>query len=292
VCTGPIHTHTSVEVADDADCTAIVDGETLSARALERVRTVMDAVREAAGDERPWRIVSRNDFPQLVGLGSSSSGFAALATAAADAYGWEATRERLSQVARLGAGSAARALTGGVSEWKVDGERSWAECLAGPDAFDDWAIVVPLVRHPVLTENVHKEVVSSPLFKARVAYIGAALAQARRAVVLRDVESLWAVAEADTLNLHAVTMTGAAGILAWQPATVAVMHAVRALRESGTPAWFSIDTGATAYVNTRHAHADEVARALAEATETVPGVEEMLRLVPAGPAAATNEHLL
>jgi hypothetical protein len=31
---------------------------------------------------------------------------------------------------------------------------------------------------------------------------------------------------------------------------------------------------------------------LAEATETVPGVEEMLRLVPAGPAAATNEHLL
>lgn len=277
VATGPIATRTTVEVCEDGDCRARIDGQDLSGRAMERVLSVVDAVREAAGDDRPFRMESGSDFPQFVGLGSSSSGFAALAMAAAAAYGWDADPKRLSQVARLGAGSAARSLTGGISEWKVVGERSWSEPLAGPEAFPDWRIVVPLVEHPVVTENIHTEVTTSPLFKGRLDAMRDALESMRTAVAERDLHALWALAEADTLNLHAVTMTGRSGVVAWQPATVAVIHAVRALRDEEVPAWFSIDTGATAYINT---DADNEAR-VADAVKDIDGVADVLHLRPA-----------
>lgn len=285
VCTGPIHTHTTVEVGAAAG--VVIDGKQVTGRALERVQVVVDAVREKAGDERSYRMVSRSDFPQFVGLGSSSSGFAALAVAAAAAYGWKADATELSAVARLGAGSASRAVTGGVSEWVVEGERSYSKVLATAEDLPDWRIVVPLVQHEEPTENVHAEVPSSPLFEARNAYVPSALAAMRKAVFARDVRQVGPIAERDTLNLHAVTMTASAGRIPWLPQTLEVMHRVRRLRAAGTPVWFSVDTGATAYLNTEAGHEAEVAAAV----EGIPGVERLLHLRPAGPARLVGEHL-
>ncbi|MES2155721.1 MAG: diphosphomevalonate decarboxylase [bacterium] len=285
LCTGPIHTHTTVEVG--APRGVVIDGKEVTGRALERVQVVVDAVREKVGDERSYRMVSKSDFPQFVGLGSSSSGFAALAVAAAAAYGWQAGATELSEVARLGAGSASRAVTGGISEWVVEGERSYSRMLAPAEELRDWRIVVPLVMHDEPTENVHAEVPSSPLFAARNAYVPTALAAMRAALPSRDVKQIAPIAERDTLNLHAVTMTASSGRIPWMPATVEVMHRVRHLREGGTPAWFSIDTGATAYVNTDAAHEAKVASAL----QGIAGVERLLHLAPAGPARLVEQHL-
>lgn len=288
VCTGPIHSHTTVEVQERSGPVDSVSIDTMEAtgRPLARVVAVLDEVRRRAGSRATCRVVSANDFPQFVGLGSSSSGFAALTVAAAAAYGVAASPEELSEIARLGAGSASRSVTGGVSEWVVDGERSYARCLLPPDGLD-WEIVVPLVRHEEPTETVHQEVVTSPFFGARVDSIEATLRDARQACAEVDLEALWACGEKDTLALHAVTMTGRHGHLTWQPATVAVIHAVRRLRKQGLPVWFSIDTGATAYLNTPARHAG----AVAEAMVGIPGVAEVLRLRPAGPATLVDEHL-
>lgn len=290
LCTGPIHTHTTVEVQPEGTgpgLTVEIDGKPTTGRALERVQVVVDAVREKAGDSRPMRMVSRSDFPQFVGLGSSSSGFAALALAAAAAYGWRASPEELSEVARLGAGSASRAVTGGVSEWVVEGERSYSRMIGAPEAFPEWRIVVPLVAYEEPTENMHAEAATSPLFAARVAAMEAPLRQARAAVAARRWQDLAAVAEADTLSLHAITMTGKAGHVIWRPTTVAVIHAVRALRKQGVPVWFSIDTGATAYLNTDAAHEAQVAAAVRD----IARVTRLLHLRPAGPAHLVDRHL-
>lgn len=280
LCTGPIRSRTTLEVLERGADAAVVDGEPAQGRSLERIVAVVDEVRRRARDRRPFRMASDNDFPQFVGLGSSSSGFAALAVAAARAYGWDATPAELSEAARLGAGSATRAVTGGLSEWVTRGRRSYARCLLEPRALRDWAIVVPLVPHPEPTEGMHREAGTSPLFRARVQAMGTALRHARAAARARDLEALMEAAERDTLSLHAVTMTGARGHVIWKPATVAVIHKVRELRASGTPVWFSIDTGATAYLNTRRRHVAEVARAVRD----VPGVERLLDLVPGGAA--------
>jgi phosphomevalonate decarboxylase len=298
VCTGPIHTHTTVQVLDEGPetearrketghrSTVDIDGRRETGRAGDRVHVVANAVREKAGDDRPFRMVSRNDFPQYVGLGSSSSGFAALAVAVAAAYGWKASLEELSEVARLGAGSASRAVTGGVSEWVVDKGRSYARRLLGPDEVD-WRIVVPLVQHEEPTENVHAEVTSSPLFQARVDYIPSALADLKKGLATKDVRHIAPVAERDTLNLHAVTMTAASGHITWMPPTLEVIHTVRRLRRGGVPVWFSIDTGATAYLNTDAAHEAQVA----EAVKGIQGVSKVLHLRPAGAAHLVDEHL-
>jgi phosphomevalonate decarboxylase len=298
VCTGPIHTHTTFEVLPDGAAAEArrkatghrssveIDGKATAGRAFDRVQTVVNAIREKAGDDRPFRMVSRNDFPQYVGLGSSSSGFAALALAAAAAYGWKASLEELSEVARLGAGSASRAVTGGVSEWVVEKSRSYARQLLGPDEVD-WRIVVPLVPHEEPTENVHAEVTTSPLFDARVKYVPSALAEMKAALKTRQVRDIAPVAEKDTLNLHAVTMTAASGHITWLPPTLEVIHLVRRLRKEGVPVWFSIDTGATAYLNTDAAHETQVA----DAVRLIPGVTKVLHLKPAGAAHLVDEHL-
>ncbi len=286
VCTAPLTTHTTFEPCGEDQNVAVIDGETVTGRPLQRIEAVVDAIREHASDERCWRMESRNDFPQFVGLGSSSSGFAALAVAAAGAYGFDAPLERISEFARIGAGSACRAVTGGVSEWVNEGARSFSRCIMDADAID-WRIVVPVVDHLEPTEGVHEEVTTSPLFDARVAYVPDACQAMHAAIQQRSLAAIAALAEADTMNLHAVTMTGQNLHLTWQPTTVAVMRKVRALRQADVPVWFSIDTGATAYLNTDSAHED----AVAEAVASIDGVVDVLRLQPGGPARRIDDHL-
>ncbi len=287
VCTGPIHTKTTVDFCDGDHCEMSIDGQPLGSRARERVNAVMDAIRETAGDDRPFSMRSVNNFPQKVGLGSSSSGFAALAVAGAACYGVDADPERLSQFARLGAGSAARAVTGGISEWHVEGERSASRCIATPDEFPEWRIIVPLVEHEVYTEDVHTEVQESPLFQARLAGMDATLTSMHDALQSRDLNQIGLIAERDTLNLHAITMTGPKGHVTWRPATIAVMEAVHDLRNHNVPAYFSIDTGATAYINTTAEYEDRVA----DAVTGIDGVADVIRLQPAGAAHLIDEHL-
>jgi phosphomevalonate decarboxylase len=74
----------------------------------------------------------------------------------------------------------------------------------------------------------------------------------------------FSVAEHDSLSLAATTMTGPAGWVYWQPRTLEIFETVRDLREGDVPVYFSVDTGASVYVNTTAAHADRVADAVAD----------------------------
>lgn len=285
VCTSPTVTTTTVEAGATED-TVEIDGELATGRSTERARDVLDAVRSRAGEPVHFKVVSRSNFPQFVGLGSSSSGFAALALASSRAAGLELSAQEVARIARLGAGSAARAVTGGISEWRIEGKDSTSYCLAGPESLD-WPIVIALVDHNEPTEGVHRDVMASPLLKGRVAYVEEALEATRQAVEAGDLERVFALAERDTLNLHAVTMTGEKARITWQPATVAVMRAVWRLRDEGVPAYFSIDTGATPYVNTLPGHAERVA----ETVHELDGVSRVLRASVGGPARVVDEHL-
>jgi phosphomevalonate decarboxylase len=80
----------------------------------------------------------------------------------------------------------------------------------------------------------------------------------RDALRAGDFDRIYETAEHDSLSLTATTMTGPAGWVYWQPETIAVFNAVRELRESGVPVYFSTDTGASVYVNTRAEHVDAV----------------------------------
>jgi phosphomevalonate decarboxylase len=197
-------------------------------------------------------MVSENSFPSNIGLGASASGFAALAVAASAALGLELSLEETSRFARRGAGSASRAVTGGFSRWyagKGD-EDSYAHKLAGPEDLD-MGIICALVPAHKFTDTAHKDVITSPFFKARLEYVVEALDKMERAIFARDIDRLCSLAETDTLLLHGITMTGIDELILWRPDTVQVILEVKKMRKEGLPAYFSIDTGATVYINSR-----------------------------------------
>ena len=287
VCTAPSRTTTKAVFESDRDANHyVIDGEVVTDTA--RLDRVVDAVRERADidAEAAVRLESENTFPTNVGLGSSSSGFAAAATALAAAAGLDLSLPELSTIARRGSASAARAVTGGFSHLRAG--LSDADCRSeriDTDLGDDLTIVVGLVPAYKETDDAHAEAAASHMFDARRVYVEEQILACREALRQNDFETTFELAEHDSLSLAATTMTGPEGWVYWKPATLEIFEAVRDLRAEGVPAYFSVDTGATVYINTPDAYADQVEEAVAAC-----GVETRQWRV-GGPARVVDEHL-
>jgi phosphomevalonate decarboxylase len=268
VCTAPSNTTTTAEFDPDfEEDTYLVDGDVVDGRGAERIRTVVDEVRDRAGFDHRVRLESVNNFQSNIGLGSSSSGFAAAALACVEAAGLELTLPEVSTIARRGSSSAARAVTGAFSDLHagLNDEDCRSERLDVPVDFeDDLRVVIGKVPSYKETEHAHAEAADSHMFEGRLAHVHDQLAEMRDALREGDFERVFETAEHDSLSLAATTMTGPSGWVYWQPDTLEIFNAVRALRDDGVPAYFSTDTGATVYVNTRAEHVDEVEEAVAD----------------------------
>ena len=275
VCTAPSRTTTTVEWQPDAAAAAddyVVDGEPVEGRGAERIGMVADRVRDLADVDHGLRVVSENSFPSNVGFGSSSSGFAALATALVEAAGLDMTLPEISTVARRGSSSAARAVTGaysclyaGLNDRDCRSERMEVGSSDGFDPEDDLRVVTALVPEYKETEAAHEEAEASHMFDARLAHLHEQLQRMRDALGRGSFHGAFELAEHDSLSLTATTMTGPAGWVYWQPETLAVFNAVRELRtEEDVPVYFSTDTGASVYVNTTVDAADRVEARVAE----------------------------
>ena len=84
---------------------------------------------------------------------------------------------------------------------------------------------------------------TSPYFDPWIADVERSLAEARAAILARDFDRIAQLAEASCLRMHASALAADPGILYWKGATVELIHAVRAMRKRGTPAFFTIDAG-------------------------------------------------
>ena len=250
VATWPTATQTTVEFGRFPADSASVDGRPLQGRELERVVAVVDEVRRRSGVDLRFKMASTNNFPSNIGLGSSASGFAALAVAAAKAAGLRLSLEQLSVIARRGAGSASRSVTGAFSRWRAgfEDEESYSYQIASEDF--QMGIVIALIPAVKSTEDAHKSVLGSPFFHSRLAFVHEALAEMENAIRRRNIDKIGMLAERDSPILHGITMTGLDEMILWRPETVKVILEVRKMRSEGIPAYFSIDTGATVYVNT------------------------------------------
>ncbi len=249
---------------------------------------MIDHVRDRAGRTERVRLQSENSFQTNIGLGSSASGFAAAATAAVEAAGLELSRPAISTIARRGSASAARAVTGGVSQLYtgLNDEDCRAERLELPESVSErLRVVVGIVPAYKETEQAHREAAASHLFEGRLAHIHEQIAAMRDAVRAGAFRELFELAEHDSLSLAATTMTGPAGWVYWQPATIEILNTVRALREEDVPVYFSVDTGASVYINTTDAFVDRVEAAVADC-----GVETRVWKL-GGPARLVDDAL-
>jgi len=136
------------------------------------------------------------------------------------------------------------------------------------------------------TDRAHADVLTSPFFKARLLYLKGVLRKMRRAIGRRNVSEICRLAELDTLNLHAITMTGRLETILASPLSIRIMDEVRRLREEDrVPVWYSLDTGPSVFINTTPKSASKVERRIRTLADKVISSD------PGGPAEIISHHL-
>ncbi len=212
-----------------------------------------------------FRIDSRNiPTSKAKGIGYSSSAGAALTLLCHKALvGGKPDLTELSRTARLFAASASRSLVGGFSRLYAgkDDEGTYAEKFADARDLDLRMVIVPLPSR-VKTEDAHKEVLTSPFFKARIESVEKRCDEMQRAILGNDLDLVGKLAEKDTLELHSLTMTGESGMIIMTEDSLRIIRRVKELREEGVKAYYSMQTGPSVFVNTSPEDQETVLRAV------------------------------
>jgi len=201
----------------------------------------------------------------------------------------------LSRLARHGSGSACRSIPGGFVEWAAgtgDAD-SYAVSIAPPEHWDlaDCIAVISTEHKSTGSTEGHAKAGTSPLQSARVDDAPRRLDICRHAILNRDFAAFAEIMEEDSNLMHAVMMTSRPPLFYWQPATLAVMQAVRAARAKGLPVCYTIDAGPNVHVICTGAAAEETAKLVG----SLPGVREVRLAKVGGPARlvenpSTNPH--
>jgi diphosphomevalonate decarboxylase len=294
-----------------------INGKIAGGMALARVRMMLEEVRHLAGIYLFARVASENNFPTGAGIASSASAFAALALAASQAAGLRpfpcAEDEvdshltavlpegqpfdlgALSRLARHGSGSACRSIPGGFVEWAAgsDDADSYAVSIAPPEHWDlvDCIAMISADRKQTGSTEGHAIAATSTLQHARVDDAPRRLGICRQAILNRDFATFAEIMEEDSNLMHAVMMSSHPPLFYWQPATLAVMQAVRAARAKGLPVCYTIDAGPNIHVICTQAAAEETAKLVG----SISGVRDVRLAKVGGPARlvenpSTNPH--
>lgn len=253
-----LNTTTTIEFGDFEQDVIIVDGRRLEGRAFERALKVIDFIRKLSGVAGKVKVESRNSIPtgRVKGVGFSSSAGAALAVAAYKAtgldkeLGWDLTL--LSRIARRLAGSACRSVVGEYARWYAGGDdvSSYAERIASKEDLDISMVLVPLYLD-ITTEQAHAEAEKSAFFKARVESAQRRCDELEGIIKEGDFTAFGRLVELDSLELHAVTMTGVEGMLLVNCDSLKIISLVRRMRkEEGVDCFFSMQTGPSVFINT------------------------------------------
>jgi phosphomevalonate decarboxylase len=242
ICIEAMKTTTTIETIKDLREDEIkINDKKPQEKENNRILTVLNELRTLSDCKDKMKIVSENSIKEGKGLGFSASGFAALGLAASKALGLSLDYITLSEIVRLGAGSATRSLAGAYALWYANKNgKSYADQIAPYDSLDLSMVIVP-ISSKVKTDEAHKEVLGSPLFVQRLKRIAGLVETMKRAIYLKDVAAVSRLSEEDTLNLHATTMTGNDHMILWEPETLKVIKEVIAMRSEQFSAWYSME---------------------------------------------------
>ena len=260
-------TQTTLSFIEAAQDIFVLNNQEQTGEPLLRVQRFLDIVRALGKSDRRCLVDSRNDVPTSSGLASSASGFAALSLAANQHYALNLNPVDLSQLARVGSGSAARSIFGGFVYMHpgtpVDKTGGYAEALATDPALDIRLIVVQCA-------NTCKEISSragmlhtsntSPYYPTWLATHAKDLEEATRAAMEGDFKTLGELTEHSTLKMHACMLAAKPGFWYFEPLTIAVMNKVKALRNDGVNCYFTMDAGPHVKVLCKAQHAEDIAK--------------------------------
>ena len=245
---GELGTKTCIHLRDGNVDTVSLNGEAVPHEKpfAQRMIDFLDFFRPSG---MCFSVETRNNIPTAAGLASSASGFAALVLALDNLFGWELTREKLSMLARLGSGSAARSVYSGFVVWHAgeasDGLDSFAETC--PFKWPEFRIgILELCSGEKAVGSragMNRTVETSMLFKEWPEKVRHDLNQIEVAIEARDFGLLGKTAESNALAMHATMLDAWPPLMYFQPESVAMMHKIWRLREDGLELYFTMDAG-------------------------------------------------
>ena len=287
---GCLSTRTTVEYDPALKADEIqLNGSYLSGAGLARVKSFMCHLRQMTGHSLFARINSENNFPTGAGLASSASAFAALALAGTAALGLTLSEQELSSLARWGSGSACRSIPGGFVEWRTDSSthQSYAASFASEQHWKlmDCIAIVSSEHKQIGSEAGMRLAATSPLQGARIQDTERRFSQCRQAILKHDFMTLSQVTELDCSMMHAVMMTSNPPLFYWQPQSLGIIMAVKQWQAKGLPVTYTLDAGPNVHVICPQ----EIAGDILPRLKMIPGVLEVLKGLPGGPARLIPE---
>ncbi|MER5199896.1 diphosphomevalonate decarboxylase [Streptomyces sp. NPDC002755] len=269
----PTTTRVGLDPGADHD-TLTLGGRPARGEMLRRVTAFLDLVRAQAGRSERAVVDSHNTVPTGAGLASSASGFAALAVAAAAAYGLRLDATAHSRLARRGSGSASRSIFAGFALWHAGPPTAATEAEADlgsyaepvPAAGLDPALVIAVVnagpKAVSSREAMRRTLDTSPLYEPWARSSADDLSEMRAALRRADLEAVGEIAERNALGMHATMLAARPAVRYLAPASLTVLDSVLQLRKDGVCAYATMDAGPNVKVLCPRTDAERVARVL------------------------------
>jgi diphosphomevalonate decarboxylase len=184
-------------------------------RCLAEIKSRAAQSESCSRDLLEWKIhvVSENNFPTAAGLASSASGYACLVYSLAQLYSIK--KQEISDIARLGSGSACRSIYGGFVQWQRgvqnDGKDSIAYQVAPASHWPDLHVLILVVNDAKKkvgsTSGMARSVVTSELIKYRVEKcVPHRIHSITQAIKDRDFPKFAEVTMKDSNQFHAICL--------------------------------------------------------------------------------------
>lgn len=244
------YTETEVIFSDTfTDDLFYLDHELQTEAATEKISRFLDLVRIQANTNKRAKVISHNFVPTAAGLASSASGLAALAGACNEALGLDLDEQALSRLARRGSGSACRSIFGGFVEWEKghDDQTSYAQQIPSNGFEEELAMVFVLIndqqKDVSSRDGMRRTVETSHFYQGWLDSVETDLMELKQAIAEKSFQTVGEVMERNGLKMHGTTLAANPPFTYWSPDSLKAMQAVRELRASGIPCYFTMDAG-------------------------------------------------
>ncbi|MFP4364450.1 MAG: diphosphomevalonate decarboxylase [Spirochaetia bacterium] len=238
---GSLSTRTVVKTKKSGD-SVVIDNH---ADESSRFAPVFEEIRKKAGEFIGFNIVSTNDFPASAGLASSSSGIAAMTIACAKAAGLDLELRELSEIARRGSTSAARAVYGGFTE--LIGGSKYAKQIGDSEFWPELRIAVLITQKTKKSissrDGMYRARETSPFYNQWIENSEGIFCQAKKALLEKDVEKLGECMRKSYLSMFGTMFTADPPVFYWRGESVELIHRCQALRSAGIGIWETMDAG-------------------------------------------------
>ena len=279
-------TTTTVSRIDTAADVVLINGVRAGNLELARIVNYLDLWRREGLISGWLRVESENSFPMSSGLASSSSAFAALATALDELTEARISQSLLSRLARRGSGSAARSITGGLSSLSSGNDP--AARLIVPAEQVPWGMVVGVVdsepKQYSSREGMRLSEHTSPYYRRWVLQARHDYRYMLHALRSWDLKLVGELAEANSNAMHGCMLATRPALMYWYAGTMDLMHSVVSWRAEGLQAYYTVDAGSHVAVLCHLDDMDKVASRMR-------GVDSVVRVIanrPAGPARVVS----